>query len=102
MDKRVVIILLIVISIIFIIFGFSKINKKTTASNIELNYNKVTDEKTRDTYYQIYDKQNGRVIKNVTDEASIQMYLDNPDFVGPKVESNSAEESVWESPEISE
>ena len=93
MDRKTLIILLAaVVIIICLVFGFS--NKDTENSNVEnnietninVNYNQVTDEITGETYYQIYNEETGEVMHNVIDEAALQMYIDNPDFVGPENE----------------
>ena len=98
MDRKTLIVLLAaVVIIICLVFGFNKKDielqseENNLETNTELNYKKVTDEITEETYYQIYDEKTGEVIRNVVDESSIQMYIDNPDFVGPENEGNSEE-----------
>ena len=93
MDRKTLIILLAaVVIIICLVFGVGKENTENAnlnnnvETNIELDYIQKTDEATGDLYYQIYNKETGEVIRNVVDESSIQMYIDNPDFVGPENE----------------
>ena len=103
MDRKTLIILIAGIIIIFcFVFGLSskenENNETLENSQIqaitEVTYNEVTDEETGEKYYQIYDKNTGEMMRNVTDEASLKMYIDNPDFIGPENEGENEEEII--------
>lgn len=83
--------LLIIICFVFMFKGNKTNNAQKTDGtvDIEVNYNEVVDETTGEKYYQIYNKETGEEMTNVTDEAMLQMYIDNPDFVGVEHEENS-------------
>ena len=93
MDRKTLIILLAaVVIIVCLVFGIGSKDtensniKNNNETNIIINYNQVTDEATGKTYYQIYNEETGEVMHNVVDEAALQMYIDNPDFIGPENE----------------
>lgn len=99
---------LIIIIVVFVIIVLICILNAKKENNAELTYNMTVDNTTGTTYYQIYNDK-GNLVRNVTDKAAVQMYKDNPDFVGSKVNSNEDVEldtneyesnsSAWGNPE---
>lgn len=83
--------ILIIICFVFMLKGNKTNNAQKTDGtvDIEVNYNEVVDETTGEKYYQIYNEETGEEMTTVTDEAMLQMYIDNPDFVGVEHEENS-------------
>lgn len=84
-------IIIIMVAILLIIFFVLWGNKNNSEVSIDTNtttvvgniiYNQVTDETTGITNYEIYNQQTGEEIGTVQDEVELQMYIDNPDFVG--------------------
>lgn len=98
-NKKLIVVICGIILIVFFVLilnyksnnGFDKDKK-----SVELNYNIVMDNSTGDKYYQIYDVDNGQVVRNVTDEASVKMYLENPDFVGTDEYDEYDNPNVWD------
>lgn len=96
--KLIVVICGIILIIFFVLILNDKSNNRINQNKktVELNYNIVMDNSTGDKYYQIYDVDNGQVVRNVTDEASVKMYLENPDFVGTDEYDEYDNPNVWD------
>lgn len=75
MNKKVILILGILVVIIFAIFLYNVNNKKSeeTVAESEVVYNSVEN-----TYY-LYDE-NDNLIHSSQDEADLKIYQDNPDY----------------------
>lgn len=100
MEKKTIIMLIACIVIIICLVFAGSNNKfeideiKNESINKNLNYKPIIDNDTGDTYYQIYNEDNGDVIANVIEEKDIQIYLDNPEYQGK--EEDSAYESYMD------
>lgn len=77
--KHVIIIGVVIVILFMIILKLS--NNKNNASDTYL-VNQAYDSASSKTEYKIYDEKTGRQIANTVDKAAIQLYKDNPDFVG--------------------
>jgi len=86
--KTIIIIIVAILLIIFFVVWGNKSNSEvpidanTTTVVGNILYNQVTDETTGVTSYEIYNQQTGEEVGTAQDEAELQMYIDNPDFVG--------------------